>query len=99
MLPVPEEALINDTNLLLQSVGLTTPFLAFPDLRAHASSMFVAIFQKMFQVRLKGINISPYSPSDYVKNVQVGLLHFPIISSITPNFSIMLRSAIHLDTT
>ena len=66
-----EEAALRNTNALLRSVGITgKPITAFLDLCMSASSMFVAMFEAMFQTRLGGIVRQPQHVCDYVSNVQ-----------------------------
>ncbi|GMH74857.1 hypothetical protein TL16_g06575 [Triparma laevis f. inornata] len=63
--------ILANTNALLKSVGVAAkPISRFAELRKSASSMFVAIFEAMFQVRLKGIIRKPSHVKDYEHNAQ-----------------------------
>ncbi|GMI20547.1 hypothetical protein TeGR_g13519, partial [Tetraparma gracilis] len=67
----PEHTLLKNTNNLLKSVGVATkPITSYSTLRESASSMFCAIFEAMFQVRLKGIVRKPSHSKDYEHNAQ-----------------------------
>jgi hypothetical protein len=58
-------------NDLLRAVGIATKKItSMKELTRVASSMFVAVFEAMFQVRLEGIIRSPHSKEDYEVNVQ-----------------------------
>jgi hypothetical protein len=58
-------------NDLLRAVGIATKKIAsMKELTRVASSMFVAVFEAMFHVRLDGIIRSPHSKEDYEVNVQ-----------------------------
>ncbi|GMH73208.1 hypothetical protein TrST_g7035 [Triparma strigata] len=66
-----ESLILANTNALLKSVGVAAkPISRFAELRKSASSMFVAIFEAMFQVRLKGIIRKPSHVKDYEHNAQ-----------------------------
>jgi hypothetical protein len=66
-----EEAALRNTNTLLRSVGINgKPIAKFSDLCMSASSMFVAMFEAMFQTRLGGIVRRPQHVCDYVSNAQ-----------------------------
>ena len=52
--------ILHSTNDLLAAVGIDAkPIVKFSELQKCASSMFVAIFEAMFQVRLGGIGREP----------------------------------------
>ncbi|GMH62589.1 hypothetical protein TrRE_jg10946, partial [Triparma retinervis] len=69
--PHEESLILANTNALLKSVGVAAkPISRFAELRKSASSMFVAIFEAMFQVRLKGIIRKPSQVKDYEHNAQ-----------------------------
>lgn len=59
------------TNQLLSAVGINAkPMVEFSELKKSASSMFVAIFEAMFQIRLRDVKRSPNHHIDYVHNAQ-----------------------------
>jgi len=60
-----------NTNNLLAAVGIRTKKVASIDeLTRVASSMFVAIFEALFRIRLDGIVRSPHTKEHYEFNVQ-----------------------------
>ena len=66
-----ELELVDATNDLLREIGAFPKLItSFDELKTVASSMFVAIFENIFQVRLDGITRAPESYPDYVNNVQ-----------------------------
>ena len=66
-----EELILRNTNELLRSVGVASKKIShFSELQKSASSMFVAIFEAMFQVRLKGVIRKPSHVKDYEHNAQ-----------------------------
>ena len=71
--------LLDEVNSLLVAVGISSKRISSLDeLTRVASSMFVAIFESLFQVRLEGIIRNPYTTMDYVINAQLvvdGLSH------------------------
>ena len=71
--------MLDEVNSLLVAVGISSKRISSMDeLTRVASSMFVAIFESLFQVRLEGIIRNPYSTMDYVINAQLvvdGLSH------------------------
>lgn len=63
--------LLTETNSLLEAMEFgTKTFTNFQDLEKSASSMFVAIYERMFGSRLKNIVRVPSKPEDYAKNCQ-----------------------------
>lgn len=68
---IAELELVDATNDLLREIGAFPKLItSFDELKTVASSMFVAIFENIFQVRLDGITRAPESYADYVNNVQ-----------------------------
>ncbi|CAM9608529.1 unnamed protein product, partial [Laminaria digitata] len=70
-------------NTLLNRVGISAkPINSFEELRKSASSMFVAIFEAMFQVRQRGVVRKPAHVHNYVHNAQmvVDALAGPILN-------------------
>jgi len=66
-----EELILKNTNELLRSVGVASKKIVhFSELQKSASSMFVAIFETMFQVKLKGVIRKPSHVKDYEHNAQ-----------------------------
>ena len=66
-----EVELVEATNDLLREIGAFPKLIqSFEELTKVASSMFVAIFENIFQVRLEGIARVPQTYPDYVGNVQ-----------------------------
>lgn len=66
-----EMELVEATNDLLREIGAFPKLIqSFEELTKVASSMFVAIFENIFQVRLEGIARLPQTYPDYVGNVQ-----------------------------
>ena len=63
--------LLADTNNLLSAVGISAKKIAsINELSRVASSMFVAVFESLFHVRLEGIIRSPQTKEQYVENAQ-----------------------------
>ena len=61
----------SNTNNLLSAVGITTKKItSMNELTRVASSMFVAVFEALFHVRLDGIIRTPHTKEDYEFNVQ-----------------------------
>lgn len=64
-------ALLGNVNDLLAAVGITTKKItSIQELTRVASSMFVAVFEALFHVRLTGIVRQPTKKEDYEFNVQ-----------------------------
>lgn len=61
------------TNSLLREVGISTKYITLGELQESASSMFVAIFEALYDVRLEGVVRKPTKSSDYVHNAQLVL--------------------------
>ncbi|CAM9184075.1 unnamed protein product [Discosporangium mesarthrocarpum] len=67
-----EGFILASINTLLGRVGISAkPINSFEELRKSASSMFVAIFEAMFQVRQKGVVRKPAHVHNYVHNAQM----------------------------
>ncbi|CAN0090648.1 unnamed protein product, partial [Phaeothamnion confervicola] len=67
-----EQSILASINTLLDRVGISAkPIRSFEELRKSASSMFVAIFEAMFHMRMPGIVRRPARVSDYVHNAQL----------------------------
>ena len=70
---------MEEVNTLLTTVGIDSKRIAsLEELTRVASSMFVAVFESLFQVRLEGIIRHPYTMTDYKINAQLvvdGLSH------------------------
>ena len=63
--------LLQDTNNLLQAVGISAKRIdSIDELSRVASSMFVAIFESFFRIRLENICRNPQNKEDYIKNAQ-----------------------------
>jgi hypothetical protein len=72
MSEVDETTILAHINHLLEMVNISAhPISSVVDLRKSGSSMFVAIFEALFRVRLDGIERRPTSLTDYVNNAQV----------------------------
>lgn len=62
---------LQETNALLEAMSFgSKSFDNYQDLTKSASSMFVAIYEKMFHQRLARVIRVPASPSDYINNAQ-----------------------------
>ena len=62
---------LSNTNNLLSVVGISTKKVtSIADLVEHASSMFVAVFESLFHVRLEGIIRNPQNGEEYAHNAQ-----------------------------
>ncbi|CAM9724565.1 unnamed protein product [Ectocarpus sp. 4 AP-2014] len=78
-----EGFILASINTLLNRVGISAkPINSFEELRKSASSMFVAIFEAMFQVRQRGVVRKPAHVHNYVHNAQmvVDALAGPILN-------------------
>ena len=65
------QKLLVDTNNLLHAVGISAKRIAsINELSRVASSMFVAVFESLFHVRLEGIIRSPQTKEQYIENAQ-----------------------------
>ena len=65
---------MNQTNGLLKSIGIATkPLNSVSQVTKNASSMFVAVFEALFQVRLKAVHRKPSQPGHYEHNAQMVL--------------------------
>lgn len=67
-----ESRLIEVTNQLLEHVGIVSKKVASIDeLVRVGSSLFVAVMESLFHIRIEGIIRSPKSPEDYTINAQL----------------------------
>jgi hypothetical protein len=63
--------LLSNTNNLLAVVGISAKKVtSISELTRVASSMFVAVFESLFHVRLDGIIRNPQSKEEYAHNAQ-----------------------------
>jgi len=66
------EDIVRRTNELFVKLNITTrPIQAFEELQKSASSMFVAIFETLFNVRLKNVIRKPRVVTDYITNAEL----------------------------
>lgn len=80
-----EKAIIDQTNELLSSVGIIKKDIhSFSQLARVAPSMFVAIYEILYQVRLEDIIRTPTTHEDYVTNSKI------VIDSLSSHLSIDL---------
>jgi hypothetical protein len=71
-----ESTILDEVNYLLSSVGtISKRIISIEELCRVASSMFVAIIESLFHIRLDGIVRSPISRNDYVMNAQKVIDH------------------------
>jgi hypothetical protein len=78
---ISDADVLERTNKLILTVGLSAkPIEEISELRQCAASMFVAIFESMFRVRVRDIVRVPTYPEDYKRNAQL------IIKAITSAF-------------
>ena len=71
--PVDEDpsTILSNTNNLLSIIGISTKKVtSMGELVKVASSMFVAVFESLFHVRLEGIIRNPQSRDEYAHNAQ-----------------------------
>ena len=62
---------LSNTNSLLSVVGISTKKVtSMGELTRVASSMFVAVFESLFHVRLEGIIRNPQNKDEYAHNAQ-----------------------------
>ncbi|OQR91513.1 hypothetical protein ACHHYP_20184 [Achlya hypogyna] len=67
-----EARLIEETNALLRLTGFgDRTFKSTPELVASVSSMSVALYEKLFDLRLDGVVREPHSLDDYSENAQL----------------------------
>lgn len=82
---VTAERIVSDTNRLFVQLGIDAkPIPSFAELQRSASSMFVAIFEKFFQVRLRNVKRKPRVVTHYVQNAQL------VINALSAMLSIEL---------
>ena len=80
---VVEADVLERTNKLISVVGLSAkPIAEISELQQCAASMFVAIFESMFRVRVRDIIRVPTYPEDYKRNAQL------IIKALTSAFRV-----------
>eukprot|EP00514_Thraustochytrium_sp_LLF1b_P013584 CAMPEP_0184542980 /NCGR_PEP_ID=MMETSP0199_2-20130426/2584_1 /TAXON_ID=1112570 /ORGANISM="Thraustochytrium sp., Strain LLF1b" /LENGTH=602 /DNA_ID=CAMNT_0026936945 /DNA_START=109 /DNA_END=1917 /DNA_ORIENTATION=- len=66
------DSIVRRTNELFVRLNITTrPIQAFEELQKSASSMFVAIFETLFNVRLKDVIRKPRVVTDYITNAEL----------------------------
>lgn len=65
-----EKVLVTDTNILLRCAGITKNIIDVNELSRVASSVFVAIFEGLFQLELSGVRRVPTTTEDYIHNAQ-----------------------------
>ena len=66
------QRLLTNTSNLLAAVGISAKRISsIKELHRAASSMFVAIFETIFRIRLKGITRNPRSKLAYAQNAQI----------------------------
>ena len=64
--------LLEDTNKLLSAVGIGgKQVMSYNELCRVGSSLFVAVFEALFNCRIEGINRNPRSQTDYINNAQL----------------------------
>ena len=72
LLTILEYELLFELNSLLAYVGISSKRISsINELTRVASSMFVALFESLFKLRLDGIVRNPYSKMDYIINAQL----------------------------
>lgn len=59
------------TDRLLRCVGITSGPISIEELRESASSMFVAIFESLYRVRLQPVIRNPAKAGDYIHNARL----------------------------
>ena len=82
----PSHSVLTKTNFLIQTAEvLAEPITSLRELEQCAASMFVAIFESMFRVRLRGIVREPQRLQDYAQNAQL------VIDAISSAFHVDIR--------
>lgn len=70
--PDDSSVLLSNTNKLLSAVGISTKtILSIEELTRVSSSMFVAVFESLFHVRIEEVLRNPQSKTDYETNAQL----------------------------
>uniref|UniRef100_A0A7S2WBU4 DUF5745 domain-containing protein n=1 Tax=Mucochytrium quahogii TaxID=96639 RepID=A0A7S2WBU4_9STRA len=88
------EAIVRRTNELFVKLNITTrPIQAFEELQKSASSMFVAIFETLFNVRLKNVIRKPRVVTDYITNAE--LVMTALSESLPVDLSYLSSEAIY----
>jgi len=65
-------SLLQETNYLLAAVGIASKKItSYDELCRVSSSLFVAVFETLFNCRIEGINRNPHFPIDYERNAQL----------------------------
>jgi hypothetical protein len=68
--------LLASTNKLLKLVRiLSKPLMSIEELCRVSSSLFVAVFEALFDMRVEQINRRPKNKSDYIQNAQLVVDH------------------------
>ncbi len=68
----PTQILISNTNKLLSAVGIGTKKISsMEELVKVAPSMFVAIFEALYHMRIDGVVRNPKTRDDYISNAQL----------------------------
>ena len=79
-------SVLTKTNFLIQTAEVRAePITSLRELEQCAASMFVAIFESMFRVRLRGIVREPQRLQDYAQNAQL------VIDAISSAFHVDIR--------
>ena len=79
-------SVLTKTNFLIQTAEVRAePITSLRELEQCAASMFVAIFESMFRVRLRGIVREPERLQDYAQNAQL------VIDAISSAFHVDIR--------
>ena len=82
-----ERSVLDQTNRLLGGIA-AMPISTIEELRTCASSMFVFIFETMFQVRLANVIREPHLRSDYITNAgpcaKKAALSYPPVNEGSP---------------
>lgn len=95
--PVDEDpsTILSNTNNLLSIIGISTKKVtSMGELVKVASSMFVAVFESLFHVRLEGIIRNPQSRDEYAHNAQRVIDRFQISVTCVCNCLRLCVSAI-----
>jgi hypothetical protein len=70
--PDDSSVLLSNTNKLLSAVGISAKtILSTEELTRVASSMFVAVFESLFRIKIEGVVRNPQLKIDYETNAQL----------------------------
>ena len=70
------EILLSSTNKLLKLVRiLSKPLMSIEELCRVSSSLFVAVFEALFNMRVEKVNRKPKTKNDYIQNAQLVVDH------------------------